>query len=120
MLTYLYNNKGGIMKLKSIEHGEIWLQPVEKLPKGNKSQHKLFIFGHSETGHHHVLESKTKFDVIEDSLKDLYLELWAGGQLIHQKHVDKHNTLTVAPGKYKVIYKQQYNPFEGIMKRVVD
>lgn len=88
------------MKQLPIEHGEIWLQPVKKMPKGKKSQHNMFIVGHSETGHHHVLEASTEFDVIE-GLHDVYIELKTEGKLVHKKQVEKHNTLTVTPGKHK-------------------
>lgn len=52
---------------KPIQHGEILLQPVDQLPKGKVEKHTSFIVGHSETGHHHVVESDIPFDVLVDN-----------------------------------------------------
>lgn len=108
-------------KNKQVEHGEVWLQPVRKLPKGKTETLKSFIVAHSETGHHHVLESDTGFEVMTvGEKKELYLRLFEPGKIVHQKQVDKHKTLPVYPGIYKVINKQQYDPFAAVMKDVID
>lgn len=104
---------------KPIRHGEILLYPVKSMPRGKKSKHDLFIVGHSETGHHHVLQS-VQFEVNQKDKQDLFLRLFEPGKLVHQKEVDKHETLTVAPGTYRVIYKNEYNPFEQVIQRVMD
>lgn len=41
---------------KCIRHGEILLVPVDKIPEGKSSEYTSYVAGHSETGHHHVLE----------------------------------------------------------------
>jgi hypothetical protein len=104
------------------QHGEIYLLPVSKVPKGNKSQHSLFIVGHSETGHHHVLESKAEFEVIEpENMSDsIFLSLLQPAQLVHKKSFDKHQTLTIKPGLYEVKHKREYNPFEKVISEVKD
>lgn len=105
-------------KLNGIRHGENLLLPVSKIT-GKTSQHKIFIVGHSESGHHHVLESKTEFDVI---LKDdtLFLELFGPANLVHKKATDKHKTLIVQPGKYQVFRKSEYDPWLKVMREVFD
>lgn len=103
---------------KPIRHGEIMLLPVAKLPATASAKHTSFIVGHSETGHHHVLESTTAFEVVDK--KDLYLRLFEPAELVHQKEFDKHATLTVAPGVYKVITKQEYDPWEKVKRDVAD
>lgn len=54
MLSNLVNGKR-----VPIMHGENFLVPVDSLPAGEVTKTKLYIAGHSETGHHHVLESQT-------------------------------------------------------------
>lgn len=103
---------------KPIRHGEILLLPVDKMPRAKKFSHTNFIVGHSETGHHHVLESKAKFEVVDK--KDLYLRLFEPAKLVHKKSTDRHNDLTVAPGVYRVIYKSEYDPFTKVIRRVID
>lgn len=105
---------------KGLRHGEILLHPIKTLKKGKESLHKSFIVGHSETGHHHVLESKQEFKVIERGTDSVLLELWGEAALVHKKQVDKHNTLKVAPGRYEVIYKTEYDPFSKLIRRVED
>lgn len=102
---------------KPIRHGEAMLIPIKGKVGGKK--HTSFIIAHSETGHHHVLESKTPFKVSQTD-KDFLIQLFEPAKLVHKKEVDKHKTLTVAPGKYKVVYKTEYNPWEGVISRVFD
>lgn len=108
------------MKIKPIRHGENLLYPVSKA-SGESSMHKIYIVGHSETGHHHVLESKTEFEVMDDQdKKELYLRLFEPAKLVHKKTVDKHKTLSIPAGTYRVIRKAEYNPWEKVMQRVFD
>lgn len=102
---------------KCIRHGEAMLIPISKKVIGKK--HTSFIVAHSETGHHHVLESKAPFTVSEKD-KQFLIELFEPAKLVHKKTVDKHNTLTVAPGRYKVVYKNEYDPFQEVIRRVTD
>src|SRR3990167_2850429 len=67
----------------AIRHGELFIQPVDKLPEGKKEAHNSFVVGHSETGHHHILESDQKFDIVKGA--EIYFELLAKGKVVHQK-----------------------------------
>lgn len=106
----------------AIRHGEVFLQPVDKAPKGKVEKHTKYIVGHSETGHHHVLESKTKFTVTTDVVEQafMYITLEEPGTLVHQKTVNRHNDLVVPAGTYRVINKTEYSPFTRLMERVWD
>lgn len=104
-----------------VMHGECFLMPVDKLPKGKFSEHKTFIVGHSETGHHHVLESKKPFRVMDEAEKrDLYLRLFEPAKLVHKKSFDIHETQVLAPGDYAVFHKTEYDPFREVVRRVFD
>ena len=53
-------------KRVAITHGELFILPVDKVPEGKTSKHETLILAHSETGHHHVLESqKYEFTLTE-------------------------------------------------------
>lgn len=108
------------MSNKAIRHGEVLLQPVSELPKGKKEVHKTFIVGHSETGHHHVLESNEAFKVLTADKDSIWIEVLKPANLVHKKSTDFHKTLPVAPGKYHVIYKQEYDPWEKVVRNVAD
>lgn len=102
---------------KPIRHGENLLLPINKDFSGK--EHTSFIIGHSETGHHHVLESKTPFKVSQSD-KEFLIELFGPAKLVHKKQLDKHNTLTINPGKYRVIKKTEYDPWQGVIREVHD
>lgn len=108
------------MTNQPIRHGEIMLVPVDEVPQGKTHKKTSHVVGHSETGHHHVLESKQEFTVLDIDKAFTYLVLTAPAKLVHQKTVDKHKTLPVAPGKYKVVYKNEYNPFLQEIQKVQD
>lgn len=105
-----------------VRHGELFIRPVKELPKGKKLEVKSFIIGHSETGHHHVLESTKEFTVIEPKNLDdnIFFELLGKGKVVHQKTVNRHNDLGLAPGIYEVTHKKEYDPFQQIMRAVWD
>ena len=103
---------------KGYRHGENLLLPVSEFV-GEPAQHTSYIVGHSETGHHHVLESTQAFDVaISDH--ELYLRLFEPAKLVHKKATNKHHTLTITPGVYKVLRKQEYDPWQQLMREVFD
>ena len=103
----------------AIRHGENLLIPIEEMPEGKKF--KTYIVGHSETGHHHVLEGETAFEVFTDKDKqELYLRLFEPAKLVHKKAQDAHRTLNVPAGTFKVIRKQEYDPWEQVMREVWD
>ena len=44
-------------KRVAVTHGELFILPVDSVPEGKTSKHETLVLAHSETGHHHVLES---------------------------------------------------------------
>lgn len=107
---------------KPILHGENAIVPVDKMPKGKTEKHKTFIVGHSETGHHHVLESINKTEDFDIIVKDgeIYFTNSYEAKVTHKKTHDIHETVTVAPGIYKVNRKTEYSPFDKVVRNVWD
>lgn len=106
---------------KAIRHGEVTLRPVDEFPAGKSKSQTSYIVGHSETGHHHVLESDAKFATFMDEANNaLYVKLPEAGKLVHQKTVNRHKDLVVPAGIYKVTRKKEYDPFEKVMREVWD
>lgn len=103
---------------KPIRHGEIMLVPVEDIPAGKTTKPDLFIVGHSETGHHHVLEGN--FEVTETDKQELFFRLFEPAKLVHKKAADRHKDLVVAPGLYKRFHDTEYDPFEKVIRDVAD
>ena len=108
-------------KRVAVTHGELFLLPVDKIPKGNTSKHDMFILAHSESGHHHVLQSKTKFSVTEvGDAVERYILLDEVAELVNQKTFDIHETRMLAPGAYKVYAKKEYDVRSQTMRKVFD
>lgn len=107
---------------KSLIHGENILVPIDNLPKGAKLKaYKSYIVGHSETGHHHVLEAVKgqEFDIFVDG-EDIYISSKFEANLVHKKTHEIHKTLVVDPGTYKVNHKTEYDPFLKVRRSVFD
>ena len=105
---------------KPLIHGENGFKPIDKLPDGKVSKHKIFIAGHSETGHHHVLESDVEFEVVEDVLKNIYIQLFEPAKVVHKKSFDIHETKTLGAGIYQITHKTEYYPFSKVVRQVWD
>lgn len=99
-------------------HGEALLVQVDKMPtKKTKTSNKLIV-SHSETGHHHVLEGT---DIDWAKFRDnIFFEVKQDTPLVHKKTYDKHETIIITPGIYKVIPKTEYDPFQQVVREVWD
>lgn len=105
------NTKGGV------RHGEVILIPVKRVVGKITKRVKKFIVAHSETGHHHVIESEVPMSVAE---KEMYIELFADSAIVHKKSFEAHKTLPLEKGIYKRYEAVEYDPFSQIVRRVVD
>ena len=92
-----------------IRHGEILLLPVDSVPEGRVVQVTNCIVGHSESGHHHVLESDVVFDQIIAANGDLFVDLPRATPLRHHKTHERHRELRVPAGAWKVIRKTEFD-----------
>ena len=92
-----------------IRHGEILLLPVDAAPLGETERVTSCIVGHSESGHHHVLESDEAFAQIVAMNGDLFVELPAATPLRHHKSHQQHRELIVPAGVWKVIRKTKFD-----------
>lgn len=87
--------------------GDLLLIRVDLLPEGavlndpDPSGHH--IVGHSETGHHHVIDADrvTMYRLPED-LYECFLVVRDPAELKHQRPHDTHETILVPPGTYQV------------------
>lgn len=74
-------------------------------------EHGHVIVGHSETGHHHVMEAtRTTMFRLPDSILDCLLVVDKPDTLKHLREFDTHEPLSFAPGKYRVTTAREYTP----------
>jgi hypothetical protein len=92
-----------------IRHGEVLLLPVDSVPDGTFTKVTNCVVGHSESGHHHVLESDEVFEQIIAANGDLFVDLPRDTPLRHHKTHQQHRELTVPAGAWKVIRKTEFD-----------
>jgi hypothetical protein len=102
-----------------IRHGEILLLPVTSVPYGRTDQVTSCIVGHSESDHHHVLESDEAFAQIVAANGDLFVDLVRDTALRHHKTHQQHRELTVPAGMWKVIRKTEFDVSSSVAPRRV-
>src|ERR1700694_5604216 len=96
-------------KRTPIRHGEVLLVPVDSIPDGAIDKVRSCVVGHSESGHHHVLESDDIFERIVAANRDLYVRLDARAPLRHQKPHQQPRELSVPAGAWRVIKKTEFD-----------
>ena len=111
-----------------LRQGELLFIPVNEFPDddGNwisqKPENGHLIIGHSETGHHHVIEMERckTADLIINQMKEFEARLLLGenAEVKHLRSFDTHETLKLPAGKYIVRHRREYTP-EGL-RRVQD
>lgn len=104
-------------KNRGIRHGEVILIPVEKMIGKVTKETKKFIVAHSETGHHHVIESEVIMSVDE---VNMYIELFKDSNIVHKKGFDAHRTLPLEKGVYKRYEMIEKDLISKVIRRVKD
>lgn len=111
----------------NIAQGELYFRKVDALPDGcepMKCDGDAFIVGHSETGHHHVMDRAT-CEVLSgpaarnpDGMAILYAIVKEPTEVKHLRTTDTHKPLSLNPGVYEIRPAREFSP-EG-WRRVAD
>lgn len=113
---------------KTAAQGEIRVRRIEKLPDyviEEKPENGVYIIGHSETGHHHVLDANPATKVYRaknapEGMRILYAILDEPTALIHKRSFDTHEPLLHAPGIYEYRLDREYDPYAELARAVAD
>jgi hypothetical protein len=104
--------------------GELYFERIDTLPDGVRAvapDGDRYIIGHSETGHHHVLErTRGRVFALPDEILECFIVV-DGDALAEIKHLrpyDTHETIGLSKGAYRVRRRREYVP-EGF-RRVAD
>lgn len=113
--------------------GEITIVRVGDVPKRDKIvsgtplalENNKLVIGHSETGHHHVLERSSGVSVTvlrkaPQGMRVLHAILNEANALIHEREHDKHETIALPPGEYRFLIAREYDPYEELARRSMD
>jgi hypothetical protein len=111
---------------KTAAQGEITVRKIAKLPNGvsplSKEGGKLII-GHSETGHHHVLEHEAEVFIADNApagMRVLYALIEQQNTLVHERTFDTHAPISLDPGAYEFRIGREYDPYAEIARRQAD
>lgn len=112
---------------KTAAQGEITITRVDKLPEGlvpMKADNGLFVVGHSETGHHHVMtmERATFFrdPKAPAGMSVLYAILDEPKELTHQRDFDTHEPIIHQPGMYRFASGREFDHYEALARKQAD
>jgi hypothetical protein len=107
---------------KTAAQGDVFFIRVDKLPEGLKPAPITdghFKVAHSETGHDHVIDSRSAQLLIDETNAMIaYLHVKEATPLEHLRPFDTHEAIMFEPGFYQV-RRQRENAPEG-WRRVED
>ena len=98
-----------------------------RLPKGfsaMKAEGRHFIIGHSETGHHHVIDAAGATVGIMDKppagMRVLYMILEKPLAVEHLRGHDTHETISNEPGVYEVRIAREFDHYAELARQSAD
>lgn len=104
------------------------VKPPKNFLKGGtplKEENGRFIIGHSETGHHHVME-RGGVEVVEMPAPSAGIRLLRAivanpnKELVHERPHDTHETLGFSEGAYEIRIGREYDPYEQLSRQQAD
>lgn len=106
----------------NIQHGDVLLKSVSKLPMGIKrlprTNGQLVVMKGETTGHAHII-TETGASLMElerNGVKELYLEVTTPVTITH----DEHKPLPIPPGIYQVGQVKEYDFIQEMERLVID
>ncbi len=104
--------------MKQLQHGDVLLREVAKLPKGvievPRKEICLILAEGEATGHHHVIIDKPA--TLWELKGDLYLEVTEPVTITH----DEHKALPIPVGIYQIGRVMEYDYFSEMERQVRD
>lgn len=112
--------------------GEITIQRIgpvtgRGLPKGCTpvpAEAGNLVIGHSETGHHHVMDARSAsvgvMDRAPEGMRILHLIVESATPLVHLREHDTHEPILHEPGEYVVRIGREYDPYQQLSRMQAD
>ncbi len=108
--------------------GEITVRRTSLVKAAGKPlalEHGRLVIGHSETGHHHVLEHSrgavvTVLDGAPEGMKILHAILAEPNKLIHQRGHDTHETIDLPAGEYEFRIAREFDHYAELARQSAD
>jgi hypothetical protein len=108
---------------KIAAQGELTITKLAHAPKqiGNiiAPVNGKLIVGHSETGHHHVVDADCAVLTRVDEFT-AYLDVKKPTQIDHLREHDTHPSIALQPGMYEFRTGREFDPFEEAIRASAD
>lgn len=113
-----------MLKFKLVAaQGELTITKLDKPPKELGTPvapvGKDLIVGHSETGHHHVVDADCATLTRLDEFTS-YLKVTKATKIVHQRNFDTHPSIALQPGMYEFRTGREFDPFEDVIRKSAD
>jgi len=98
---------------KQAAQGDVMFLRVESIPAAAERQKSSgrIVVAHSETGHHHTVESPgAELFVAPKDPFTCYLHLAQDAEVVHHRSFDTHQTITLSAGAWLVRRQREYTP----------
>lgn len=100
---------------KRAAQGDLYIERITDLPVTGlvtvAPERGHLIVGHSETGHHHVIDAEraTMYRLPEE-IYECFLVVSDTAVLEHLRSYDTHEAIELTPGNYRVRRQREYTP----------
>jgi hypothetical protein len=117
---------------KIAAQGEITIVRIGDIPKNKRIvgtplalENGKLIIGHSETGHHHVLDrtagaTVAVMDKVPAGMKILHAILTEANSLVHERGHDTHETIELPPGEYQFRIAREFDHYAELARKSAD
>jgi len=99
--------------------GDLLITRIDTIPDvaETPAENGEHIVAHSETGHHHVINSeRVRHFRVDDFVS--YIEVGADAKLTHKRNFDTHGSIKLSEGKYRLNRQREY--VAGAFQRATD
>ena len=97
-----------------VAQGELYIRRIDTIPPGLEpvaAEGGHTILGHSETGHHHVMDARTTtLYRLPEEIYELFLVATEDTPLTHLRDFDTHEPIMFPAGNYVVRRQREYTP----------
>lgn len=108
---------------KHAAQGELTITKLARPPRNIGEPVKpvsgKLIVGHSETGHHHVVDANCATLTRVDPFT-AFLAVRTATRLTHQREYDTHPAIELQPGMYEFRTGREFDPFEEAIRISAD
>jgi hypothetical protein len=112
---------------KIAAQGELTIRRIKSVPAGctaMKADGARFIVGHSETGHHHVIDAEGASVMVLDrppeGMHILYAILENPMSLDHLRGHDTHESIALEPGIYEIRIAREHDHYADLARKSAD